>query len=184
MVSLARLWRTGEWAGEEKFSSGESMPYHRKSTLSQTCTITNRHPAATDVNVTLPPYSVWIEVTENTLGKRIAAVSALCPRQQHLQIPTEEPEGAIIAINQTEWAAAAAARTKKQLLRAHTHTHKQLLQDKKTWHQLPGRQHSWEVFTNQTLPAAPQGLCSYCSFKCFQMLYFHQCWNVPHLKKP
>lgn len=101
-VSLARLCKTGEWAGEGRLSAGESMPYHRKNTSGQTFTITIRHPAATDVNVTLPPYSVWIEVTENTLGKRIAAVSALCPRQQHLHIPTEEPEGAIMAINQTE----------------------------------------------------------------------------------
>lgn len=95
-----------------------------------------RCPPATDDNVKspVPPDSVWIEVTGNALGTRIAAVSGLCPRQWRLRIPTVEPEGAIKAINQTDWAAAA-ARTLRQLL--HTHSS---FKTKANHCQLPGSQ--------------------------------------------
>lgn len=144
--ALNSLWRIDTALQKEHL--GSSLHNNEQASNSG-----KRCPTATDDNAKslIPPDSVWIEVTGNAPGTRIAAVSGLCPRQWRLRIPTVEPEGAIKAINQTDWAAA--ARTLRQLLYAHSS-----FETKANHCQLPGSQRwLWLVSSKTLMPAALAG---------------------------
>lgn len=81
----------------------------------------------------------WHEIHR---GPRLRQCRGPCPRQWCLRILAEELEGAIITINQTDWAAAAAARTPRQLLTASSR------QKENHWQAGYSRQSTLAVFNN------------------------------------